>query len=216
VRKPFLVCRKRHPPWFTKFVFAKFFSLFDIISTQRSHIYQKQNTNSCFSKLRAISNLLSFFLYTLYIWSENPSPKSEANFVLTAQTKTIERDWKWRPIALQFPPSWQGVCRNFVFWLRFILFYLALPTRAGSPQQHMPITVGPFCLTHPVNFPCGRKPEYPEETHDFRQSVDFYSFHMGTGFESHWESSHWDLNLRPQRWKASALTTWPPKPLFKD
>jgi hypothetical protein len=82
------------------------------------------------------------------------------------------------------------------------LFYLALPTRAGSPQQHMPITVVPFCLTHPVNFPCGRKPEYPEETHDFRQSVDFYSFHMGTGFESHWESSHWDLNLRPQRWKA--------------
>ena len=49
----------------------------------------------------------------------------------------------------------------------------------------MPITVGPFCLTHPVNFPCGRKPEYPEETHDFRQSVDFYSFHMRTGFESH-------------------------------
>ena len=67
----------------------------------------------------------------------------------------------------------------------FILFYLALPTRAGSPQQHMPITVGPFCLTHPVNFPCGRKPEYPEETHDFRQSVDFYSFHVRTGFESH-------------------------------
>ena len=66
-----------------------------------------------------------------------------------------------------------------------ILFYLALPTRAGSPQQHMPITVGPFCLTHPVNFPCGRKPEYPEETHDFRQSVDFYSFHMRTGFVSH-------------------------------
>jgi hypothetical protein len=66
-----------------------------------------------------------------------------------------------------------------------LFIYLALPTRAGSPQQHMPITVGPFCLTHPVNFPCGRKPEYPEETHDFRQGVDFYSFHMRTGFESH-------------------------------
>jgi hypothetical protein len=26
--------------------------------------------------------------------------------------------------------------------------------------------------THPINFPCGRKPEYPEKTHDFRQSVD--------------------------------------------
>jgi hypothetical protein len=66
-----------------------------------------------------------------------------------------------------------------------VAFYLALPTRAGSPQQHMPITVGPFCLTHPVNFPCRRKPEYPGKTHDFRQSVDFYSFHMRTGFESH-------------------------------
>jgi hypothetical protein len=104
-----------------------------------------------------------------------------------------------------------------IFLISTLLFiYLALPTRAGSPQQHMPITVGPFCLTHPVNFPCGRKPEHPEETHDFRQSVDFYSFHTRTGFESHWESSHWDLNLRPQRWKASALTTWPPKPLYKS
>jgi hypothetical protein len=112
------------------------------------------------------------------------------------------------------------ISKNGIWDLRILLwtfylfiFNLALPTRAGSPQQHMPITVGPFCLTHPVNFPCGRKPEYPEETHDFRQSVGFYSFHMRTGFESHWESSHWDLNLRPQRWKASALTTWPPKPL---
>jgi hypothetical protein len=35
----------------------------------------------------------------------------------------------------------------------------------------------PFYLTHPVNFPCGRK---PEKTHDF---------HKRTGFESHWESS---------------------------
>jgi hypothetical protein len=29
-----------------------------------------------------------------------------------------------------------------------------------------------FILTHPVNFPCGRKPERPEKTHDFRQGVD--------------------------------------------
>jgi hypothetical protein len=33
---------------------------------------------------------------------------------------------------------------------KYLFIYLALPTRAGSPQQHMPITVGPFCLTHPV------------------------------------------------------------------
>jgi hypothetical protein len=30
-------------------------------------------------------------LSAIYIWSENSSAKSEASFVLTAQTKTIER-----------------------------------------------------------------------------------------------------------------------------
>ena len=35
------------------------------------------------------------------------------------------------------------------------------------------INVCPVILTHPVNFPCGRKPEHPEKTHDFGQSVDY-------------------------------------------
>ena len=34
-----------------------------------------------------------------------------------------------------------------------------------------------FILTHPVNFPCGRKPEHLEKTHDFRQSVDGLFLH---------------------------------------
>jgi hypothetical protein len=34
-----------------------------------------------------------------------------------------------------------------------------------------------FILTHPVNFHCGRKPERPEKTHDFRQSVDWLFSH---------------------------------------
>ena len=75
--------------------------------------------------------------------------------------------------------------REFILFY-FILFYFILfsfATRAGSPQQREPITVGSYYLTHPVNFPCGRKPEYPEKTHDFRQSVD-YTLHMRTGFES--------------------------------
>ncbi len=74
---------------------------------------------------------------------------------------------------------WVGVIYLFLF------IYLTSPTRAGSPQQLMPITVGPHYLTHPVNFPCERKPEYPEKTHDLPQSVDLYSFHMRTGLESH-------------------------------
>ena len=69
----------------------------------------------------------------------------------------------------------------------FFFIYLTFATRAGTPQQREPITVGPCHLTHPVYFPCGRKPECSEETHDSRQSVDFYSFRMRTGFESHSE-----------------------------
>jgi hypothetical protein len=34
-----------------------------------------------------------------------------------------------------------------------------------------------FILTHLVNFPCARKPEHPEKTHDFRQSVDWLFSH---------------------------------------
>jgi hypothetical protein len=58
-----------------------------------------------------------------------------------------------------------------------------------------------YVSIHPVNFPCGRKPEYPEKTHDFRQSVDFYSFHMRTGFESHWDvlTEAWTCGLRGER-----------------
>ena len=42
-----------------------------------------------------------------------------------------------------------------------------------------PVRVNP---THPVNIPCGRKPEYPEKTHDFRQSVDYHKL-FPTGIE---------------------------------
>ncbi len=63
------------------------------------------------------------------------------------------------------------VCRLRSSWLGHdvsidIFIYLTSPTRAGSPQQLMPNTVGPHYLTHPVNFPCGSKQEYPEKTHD--------------------------------------------------
>ena len=37
----------------------------------------------------------------------------------------------------------------------YLFIYLALPTRAGSPRQHMPITVGPFYLTPLSTFPVG-------------------------------------------------------------
>ena len=103
-------------------------------------------------------------------------PVLDQNAVVAADLLSRTRNMRRQATILQSVKAEKQV---------YLFIYLALPARAGSPQQHMPITVGPFCLTHPVNFPCGRKPEYPEETHDSRQSVDFYSFHMGTGFESH-------------------------------
>ena len=38
------------------------------------------------------------------------------------------------------------------------------------------------CKTHPVNIPCGKKPEYSEKTNYFRQSVDLYTFFMLTRY----------------------------------
>jgi hypothetical protein len=83
VRKPFLVCWKRHPPpWFTKFEFEKLLPFFYIISTQRSYIHQKLDTNSCFANLRAISNLCSFFLYTLYTFFRSNLARGKAKLFI--------------------------------------------------------------------------------------------------------------------------------------
>ncbi len=40
--------------------------------------------------------------------------------------------------------------QNSGMYFQFFMYYLTSPTRAGSPQQLMPITVGPHYLTHPV------------------------------------------------------------------
>ena len=61
----------------------------------------------------------------------------------------------------------------------FIYLFIYLPYKSTFSTEHYRLY-----LTHPVNFPCGRKPEYPEKTHDLPQSIDLCSFHMRTGFES--------------------------------
>jgi hypothetical protein len=53
--------------------------------------------------------------------------------------------------------------------MRFTSSIIRLPNCILSPTA--------FILTHPVNFPCGRKLEHPEKTHDFRQSVDWLFSH---------------------------------------
>ena len=71
-------------------------------------------------------------------------------------------------------------------------------TREGTRQQREPITVGPYHLTHPaVYIPCGRKLECPEETHDFRQSVDFLLFSREDWVRIAFRDPAWESNLRP-------------------
>jgi hypothetical protein len=67
---------KDSPPWFTKFEFEKFFSLFYIISTQRSYIYKKQ-----IAVLRNWEQfqICSVFFYTPCITALTlPQPRSQA------------------------------------------------------------------------------------------------------------------------------------------
>ena len=37
-----------------------------------------------------------------------------------------------------------------------------------------------YIVNYPVNFPCGRKLDYPEETHGFQQRVDLLLFGVGS------------------------------------
>jgi hypothetical protein len=67
VRKPFSVCWKRHTPWFTKFEFENFFFIILHYKYPRKLYTSKNIFNSCFAKLRANSNLFSFF-YTPCMW----------------------------------------------------------------------------------------------------------------------------------------------------
>ena len=61
--------------------------------------------------------------------------------------------------------------------------------------------------TNPVNISSGRKPEYPEKTHDSWQSVDQLFSHDIAA------SPNRDSHPRSQRWKTLALTAIaPPKP----
>ena len=66
VREPFQICSKIRIPLHLKHLNCRTFRLFYITSTQTIYFNHKLNSLSRFATLRAISNLLSSFLYTLY------------------------------------------------------------------------------------------------------------------------------------------------------
>jgi hypothetical protein len=57
----FNLLEKTHSPGSQNLSSRIFSSLSYIISTKRNYIHKKLDTNSCFAKLKAISNLFSFF-----------------------------------------------------------------------------------------------------------------------------------------------------------
>ena len=61
-------------------------------------------------------------------------------------------------------------------FILFIFILLDLPTRAGSPQQHKPITVGPFLPNPPCQLSLWEETGVPGENPRLRQSVDFLLF----------------------------------------
>lgn len=95
--------------------------------------------------------------------------------MLTASVEVKFTTLVWEDeIADKESNAWKSL-EDTVYTKVFIFFNLfSFATRVGSAQQREPIIVGPYCLTHPVNFPCQRKPDYLGETYDFQQSVDLY------------------------------------------
>ena len=83
---------------------------------------------------------------------------------------TIQYKYKYKQWYNQIMDDVDDKISTFYFYL------FRFATRARPPQQRELNTAGPYNLTHPVHFPCERKPEYPEKTHDFRQRVDYTLF----------------------------------------
>ena len=65
-RAIFSLLEKTHPPGSQNLSSRIFFIILHYKYPKKLYIYKKPDTNRCFAKLRAISNLFSFFLYTLY------------------------------------------------------------------------------------------------------------------------------------------------------
>ncbi len=77
-------------------------------------------------------------------------------------------------------------------------FYLLnFATKAGTAQQHMPITVGPYRLTHAVNFLCGRN-RAPGENPNFRTALTYVLFSHEDWVQSHCGDALLGINLQPR------------------
>jgi hypothetical protein len=73
---------------------------------------------------------------------------------------------------IQLTPQRGFSVTDYIKYYAYVYYLLSLKT--NYLYNNCDITfLTMFIFTHPVNFPCGRKPERPEKTQDFRQSVDW-------------------------------------------
>ena len=66
--------------------------------------------------------------------------------------------------------------QDFFIFFRIVvsefLNFLSLPLLTGFWSERFESQSYLYNPNYPINIPCGKKPEYPEKTHDFRQRVD--------------------------------------------
>ena len=94
--------------------------------------------------------------------------KNNYKKTITAKTTTTETIHTYCMLFSSLPYWLFSGRLHEVPQLPIILYYLYLQILSSLllPHNYYPI------ITHPVNFPCGRKLENPDKTLDFRQSVD--------------------------------------------
>jgi hypothetical protein len=112
-------------------------------------------------------------------WQRNWQVRNElGNSVLKSFLKsTIRVIVTLRYVIIRLTPHWDFSVTDYVVGYHAYAHvpYLALTIYLYNNCDITFLTV--FILTHPVNSPCGRKPERPDKTHDFRQSVDWIFSH---------------------------------------
>jgi hypothetical protein len=96
----FSLLEKTHTPGSQNLSSRNFFIILHYKYPKKLYIYKKLDTNSCFAKLRAISNLFSFFLYTLY--SVLFQLLTSLEFSILEKQCAISLYFVWWPICLNF------------------------------------------------------------------------------------------------------------------
>ena len=114
-------------------------------------------------------------------------------YVLSSISFATRSGWPQQLEPIAVSPYWLTHPVNFPCWRNYpssrskpttfgraltcyVLSSISFATRAGSPQQREPITVGPYYL---ANIPCGRKPEYPDKPTTFARALIYAFFTCG-------------------------------------